>query len=188
MEIAAFHACSTLNGPGFIEENGPFISGDDEGQWLTQGYYFWIDDIDLAHSWGNNRTLKGKYSILSATLDIADDVFLDLIAKPLHINFFRELLSLYLERVNGLKGNNYKPTVAECIEHFRFDAKSDENVFPFIAIRASERSLHEGYKFVPLNSYPNKINLDSRHQAVLFEGNEDCIVKKEIVYPDSWVA
>lgn len=187
MEIEAFHACSTVNGPTFIEKNGPFISGDDAGQWLTQGYYFWIEDISLAHAWGNNSKLKGKYSILSATLNMEDETFLDLIARPLHISFFRELLNSYLERVQRLNSKNYRPTVAECIAHMRIEAETDEQVFPFVAIRASERSLHKGYKFVPLDSYPHRINLDSRHQLVLFEGYENQIADKKIVYPDCWV-
>ncbi|MGB1030872.1 MAG: hypothetical protein ACPGVW_14105, partial [Pseudoalteromonas marina] len=69
MDKPIFHACKLEGGSEVIIKTAPFLSENNKRQWLTQGYYFWIEDIDLAHWWGSN-SVKGDYAILTAKLNL----------------------------------------------------------------------------------------------------------------------
>ncbi|MDD2582996.1 MAG: hypothetical protein PHR66_13485, partial [Desulfuromonadaceae bacterium] len=59
MKTIGHHTCSKKNGKAFILENAPFLSEYNETgkvlKFLGTGYYFWDDNIEMAHNWGRSH-------------------------------------------------------------------------------------------------------------------------------------
>jgi len=189
MDKPIFHACKLEGGSEVIIKTAPFLSENNKRQWLTQGYYFWIEDIDLAHWWGSN-SVKGDYAILTAklNLDSTDLSYLDLISSPLHIKYLKKLISKYLNKMSKSCGNRYEPTISEVIDHYREKAKDIPEVFPFIGISCCDDSKTMQRKFINCGNSKDVIALNERHQICIFSGYEQLIQEKEILHPTQWCA
>lgn len=181
-----FHTCEVQGGPEAVNLKAPFLSENNARQWLTQGYYFWIEDDNLAHDWGKH-SIGGDYAILRVRVDLEPKENLDLIGSPKHINHFKKLISRYLEKMRNATGGQYNPTVHEVIAHYRLMARDNNTVFPFKAISCSDDSKNMKRNFIK-SGKGEALPLNNRQQICIFEGNEDVIVFKEIIHPKSWCA
>lgn len=181
-----YHTCEANGGPGIVAEHAPFLSQNNARQWLTQGYYFWIEDIHFAHVWGR-QSINGDYAIVRSKVKFGDEDHLDLIGSPLHIRYFKSLISKYLEKMKAEFDERYEPTVHEVIAQYRKWAEKKPDLFPFKAISCCDDSKHLKRKFIKPNS-EEMLALNERQQLCLFQGNRDLIHEKELVHPEDWCA
>lgn len=180
--LELFHTCRQDGGVEHVKVNAPFLSEDNSRQWLTQGYYFWVQDISLARHWGES-SVSGEYAIVKVRAQFGEKEILDLVSSPEHINTFKKLISRFMEEMKKKHGRKYNPTVSECIRYYRNLKK-----FPFKGILATEEPRPEAVRRRFIAQAENVIALNPRQQLCLFAGFEDIIVEKCIVIPAEWAA
>ncbi len=169
MKIIGHHTCSKNGNIENIEREGPFLSTHIENdpnqhKFLGTGYYFWDNNIGMAHSHGQ-KNHKRKYYIFEAQLDIENSAFLDLAGNRVDMLFFQEIMEK-LKQVEGTQ--NW--TIAHFVEFLK-----RKNKFPFRAIRAIDNSIDpkEAIRFVP--NRVNYINLNPIFIVCLLDRNKDQI-------------
>lgn len=189
-EYSVYHACSTEGGPDELANKAPFHSNKAETQWLTQGYYFWRSQ-KLAEQWGKTRYERKEtsFAILKAKLKLSEEEIFDLVSNSEDIEYFQKLLSRFMNFQREKLGRKYNPTVSACLEYFREKTKLQPDILPYLGVMAAEEA-EETYKVKRqfVEQMPNCIAINNRIQICLFEGNEDRIIEKQIVYPETWVA
>lgn len=178
--LELFHACRQDGGPEHVKANSPFLSEDNRRQWLTQGYYFWVEDIALAEEWGKS-SVTGEYAIVRVKAQFSEHEILDLVSSPAHIKVFKTLIARFMEEMKTKHRGKYHPTVSECIRYFRFLQR-----FPFKGIIAAEEPDRKMVRRKFIARAENVIALNSRQQLCLFAGSENIIVEKCIVRPADW--
>jgi hypothetical protein len=184
VNYTAHHACKADGGFKHISENAPFLSLV-EGQWLTQGYYFWVDGQSHAIHWGKSR-IRQEYAVIEARLCFEGDELLNLVSSGRHSYFFDECLKKFKDYKNSI-GDQSDVTVSDCIAYYREKAKLNVDMFPFKAIMAAERNDKESsIKFVSTEA--NALAFNPRVQLCLFEGAEEVIAEKRVIHPKAWVA
>jgi len=167
--IIGHHACSKDGGIFEIEKNGPFLSEHIENnpslqKFLGTGYYFWDNNIGMAHSHGQ-KNYKRSYYIFEAKISLDPDSFLDLAGNRLDMLRFQEImdrLKLIPETENwGL---------AHYIEFLK-----RKKIFPYRAVRAIDTSIDpkEVVKFVP--DRRNFINLNPVFIVCLLDKQTDMV-------------
>jgi hypothetical protein len=167
MKIIGHHTCSKTGNIQEIEAVGPFISTHIEAdsqshKFLGTGYYFWDNNIGMAHSHGQ-KNYRRKYYIFEAELNVEDDTFLDLAGNRIDMIHFQEIMSI-LSEVEETK--NW--TLAHFIEFLKRKGQ-----FSYRAIRAMDTSIdpQEILKFVPDRS--NFINLNPIFIVCLLDKQSD---------------
>lgn len=75
---------------------------EDKFQFIGEGYYFWDDNIERAHRWGNGH-YKGDYLILELPLVLQGENFLDLVGSRKDLKLFLEVYSEMRKLMPGLK-------------------------------------------------------------------------------------
>ena len=165
-----------------VQRKAPFLSDPIRTHWLTNGYYFWRGQ-SCAMKWGfDSYSANGNFATLKAKLQLEEDELLDLVSNTEHIEYFEKMLSKFMNHMRQSMGSTVTPTVSGCIQYFRNKSKKHPEVFPFLAIMAAEESRYKKYKFV--ENKTNEIALNKRVQLCLFEGNENRIKDKQLIYPD----
>lgn len=146
MKIIGHHTCSSTGEIHKIEAQGPFFSIHDENEpgkhkFLGSGYYFWDNNIGMAHSHGQ-KSYKRKYYIYKAILNLPDDDFLDLAGNRIDMMNFIEIINKMLENCSLVEGW----TIGHFIEFLKV-----KGLFNYKAIRAVDAGAHllNRYKFVP---------------------------------------
>jgi hypothetical protein len=169
MKIIGQHTCSKTNNIQEIEQTGPFLSthvDTDERQhkFLGTGYYFWDNNIGMAHAHGQ-RNYKRKYYIFESELHLETEFFLDLAGNRMDMLFFQELMA---QLKNVVDTQNW--TLAHFIEFLK-----RHHQFPYRAIRAIDSSINpkEMLQFVP--NRPNSINLNPVFIVCLLDNRKDMI-------------
>ena len=180
--LELFHTCRQDGGKDYVLASGPFLSENNARQWLTQGYYFWVADIEHAHHWGN-VSINGGYAIMKVKVSFSEEQILDLIASPPQIKAFKLMLSKFKNAISHRFNGRYEPTVSECIKYFR-----NEGRFPFKGVLAAEEQKVTTRRTRFIASANNAIALNPRHQFCLFEGGEELVTDKCIVEPAHWAA
>lgn len=178
--IKGFHACSSTGGKECVFLKAPFLSDASKEQWLTQGYYFWTDDDDLAHWWGYLR-YKRNYLVVESKITIEEQCFLDLVGNQKQCKLFVEWAREYIKSANkkgidfaleiGFSTEN-EIFVSLMIQVFRKIAKN--SFFPFKAVKAADKS-EETERFT--NDAPERLVFIKRQQLCLF----DDVNKKELI-------
>ena len=146
----------TLEDRGFadtVERDGPFLCRE-KGAWLGRGYYFWDEDIKLAHWWGM-QTTNGAYIICEAKAK-KDRTLWDLL-DPIHVKEFRLLVHEIIELKVATED---EVIVSSVINFFREKGK-----FPYTAIRAIAHNSfgNEFYRWVGNNA----VKFHSKRNAYL---------------------
>lgn len=85
----------------FLEQPGSV--GDEIYQWLTDGYYFWLNSDRYAEWWGTSN-LRSDYLITQYEIALDREDVLDLIENPDDEDYFFWLVESYLEKYNESKG------------------------------------------------------------------------------------
>lgn len=153
MVIIGHHTCARRGSPEEIEKNGPFPSKhEDENpknhKFLGSGYYFWDNNLGIAHWWGKTHYNEGYY-IFQGKIRIKTDIFLDLVGNRIDMIWLEEMMSRLSESSEEPK----KWELGKFIELLkRLDSKDGpyKGLFPYRAIRAIDYKFDrdEGYKFV----------------------------------------
>ncbi len=181
----------TLNdeNPDNVENNGPFPCKK-ENAWLHNGYYFWDQDIDVAHWWGE-KGYNGSYIICESYFQYDIKFCWDLHNE----HTAREEFRLIAKEVKTRGVNNKKEVkVRDIIEYLQ-----KKNMFKYHAIRLA------GMNSIGFNDplYERHI-LDKKarykKQAIIWEYDnrpaiQVCFYQKnalnrkvfKIVYPDEYV-
>ena len=180
--LELFHTCRQDGGRDHILASGPFLSENSPRQWLTQGYYFWVADIEHARHWGEN-SIDGDYAIMKVRVSFSEEQVLDLVGSPSQIKAFRAMLAKFMQVMVRQHGGRYEPTVSECIKYFRRVGR-----FPFKGVMAAEEQKASVRRSRFIASADNAIALNPRHQFCLFEGAEELVTDKCIVEPAHWAA
>ncbi|WP_274804070.1 hypothetical protein [Pseudoalteromonas rhizosphaerae] len=184
-----YQTCEQEGGYQQVYDNSPFISEDNPRQWLSQGYYFWIEDKELAVIWGE-KAKNNIYSIVEFELDLSESgQILDLIGSPNAINYFKQLIHDYLDKVhkNKQKGNPLRDiSVSDIIRHYRAEAAKGEIIFPWAGIKCCDIDTRLKLKF--RRNKQELLALNNRHQLCLFDINEKVISRKRLIHPVEWVA
>ncbi|MFK7908918.1 MAG: hypothetical protein AB8B69_27565 [Chitinophagales bacterium] len=169
MQIIGHHTCSKQGTIEEIKKNGAFLSTHIEGdtsqhKFLGTGYYFWDNNIGMAHSHGQ-KNYKRKYHIFEATLEINDHSFLDLAGNRIDMIRFQEIMSRLRE---------IEETKNWGIAHF-IEFLKRKNLFPYRAIRAIDTSIDpkEIIKFIA--NRRNFINLNPIFIVCLIDKKSDMV-------------
>ena len=141
---------------------GPTLADNDD-EWLGKGYYFWDNNIDDAHWWGNIH-YSGSYIITKSAYDYHSTEYLDLVSLREHKEYIQKAC-FYLEKRAKKLGREEKITIGKVIEILK---KSDRN-FKFKAIRACP---------VPIKS--KRISFDTDGQCLMFPNAkyQICVIDK----------
>ena len=91
-------------------------------QWLSNGYYFWLNADRFAHWWG--KLWFKQYAITKYTIKIDRTQLLDLITNPDHIKLFWDLMieyqNVYDQAVEaGEAEDMIEPSVCAVLTYFR---------------------------------------------------------------------
>ena len=166
-------------------------------QWLSNGYYFWLNADRFAHWWG--KLWFKQYAITKYTIKIDRTQLLDLITNPDHIKLFWDLMieyqNVYDQAVEaGEAEDMIEPSVCAVLTYFR-DLLGDS--FQYKAIMAMDE--WKDFKFLdPDSDFEFKMAPDSneheifggtkRAQICVFEqfGN-DILFKKTAHFPEKYV-
>ncbi|MEJ1369410.1 MAG: hypothetical protein RPU35_14620 [Candidatus Sedimenticola sp. (ex Thyasira tokunagai)] len=185
ISITGFHTCKPGGGASYLLEEGPFLSKDNDRQWLTQGYYFWTDSDYFAHKWGEDG-YGGDYAIMRCQVRLDSNLLLDLVGSVVSQQSFLRLVQKFqshLRKVNRDEAAN--ATVSDCIAYYRKMEERVNGVFPYSAIKAQDsRDFGNEIKFI--NGSQDKLSLAvSRQQLCLFKRAVESIGDKAIVYPET---
>lgn len=187
MRILAHHTCDSkgdISDIAEIEAHGPFLSTHTEPhkpKMLGTGYYFFDNNIDVAHAHGKNR-YKRNYHIFEAELQLDENIFLDLVGNRQDMKYIQAMMQELAQYTKD------KWTLGSLIEFLKQKNKEAIDIgipirpFPFKAIRAldysvrddDERSkkIKEDYK-IYFNSQENKyINLQPVFIVCLLENDK----------------
>lgn len=158
-----------------VEDCGPFKCTHARA-WLGSGYYFWDDEIEVAHKWAKEAGYNSNYIICKSSYDYDTQNYLDLVGHPKHLKLFREFYTALKKRLP-----NKKIKVPSLIEFVKDELGKD---FFYKAIRA--RSEWQEYDYIVEfpGRKPSVLNLHPQIQI--------CVIDKSflispflIVYPES---
>jgi hypothetical protein len=163
MKIIGHHTCSKQGIISEIERSGPFLSTHDEDnkkkhKFLGTGYYFWDNNIGMAHAHGQ-RNYKRKYYIFQAELEIEPELFLDLVGNRIDMLWFQETM----ERFEHLK-ETQNWTMGSFIEFLK-----RKGFFPYKAIRAVDNSIDPKEMINFVDNRVNSTNLNPVFIVCLLE-------------------
>lgn len=113
---------------------------DKKYQWLTSGYYFWMNSQANAEWWGKSR-LKDNYRICRYDICIPRDRVFDLVENPEDEIEFIDLLLTYLELYEESQQANLGdqlpiPTVCTVLNYFK---QKHPDIFYYWAITISDK-------------------------------------------------
>lgn len=180
-------------------------------QWLTTGYYFWMNSMIPAEKWMKLKEEREKrldkditlgessrYLIVKYEISIERDRVFDLIENPDDEKYLFELLDayclLYNESVKLGFGNElHKPSISVVLHYFR---ERQPDIFPYEAITIADKYCSSEYwkyyndeerksylKILPLRAKGEEYKGVGRPQICVFEGLEDTLKNPELMYP-----
>ncbi len=141
------HTCSAFRNEAVAKERAPFKSCCSEGKspFLGEGFYFWDDNIEIAHWWGKTH-YNNKYTILQYDFTLEGDSFLDLVGSRQDIYILLGLRKKLIERGDVEEKDL---SVSKCIELLKKIERNTPGVFPYTIIRAMDiRCKTNGWSFV----------------------------------------
>ncbi|MDQ3395305.1 MAG: hypothetical protein M3512_14505 [Bacteroidota bacterium] len=177
METLGHQTLEDRDNADYIENNGPFKCTMKEA-FLGEGYYFWENNIDLAHIWGRVR-YNGNYVICDAKLNVDELIFLDLLGNRNHQIYFQTIIQKL-----GLKGR----PIGKIIEFLKeLEKRPDKKgIFPFKIIRAvdSSKNVKDRLKFS--DKRESYLNINPVIIICLVEKNNLVLQAFKIIYPEAY--
>ncbi len=175
------HTCSSANGREYIKTHAPFLAENQPNgkmQFLGTGYYFWDDNIEMAHHWGDSH-FKGNYCVLSFDLNMPKEVFLDLVGNRQHMQVFLTMALKIQNQHKSTVGMN----VGEIIELLKRFAKDRPDIFPYKIIRAVDLSpKFEQSKWYFVSSKKNYTLLNPRIIICFLEKNSLFLHLNDVIH------
>lgn len=100
---------------------------------LGEGFYYWEENIDAAHSWGK-RHYENEYNVVEYIDSvISRDETLDFLNRR-DLKYFKELIEIYKNK----RPESKKWFIANWIEFLKKLQKINQEKFPYIYFRADE--------------------------------------------------
>jgi hypothetical protein len=169
MKTTGHHVCNNQGLIEEIEKQGPFLSvhlEDEEKQhkFLGTGYYFWDNNIGMAHAYGQ-KIYRRRYYIFESDLVFEDELFLDLVGNRNDMLWFQTLMKRF-ERFKHTE----KWTIGNFIEFLK-----SKNLLPFNAIRAIDNSVNSKEILQFVATRPNYTNLNPVFIICLLDKNSSVI-------------
>lgn len=152
MKLTVHHTCSRDGDLEHIKKEAPYYSTHDEQdnqfKFLGAGYYFWDDNISVAHWWGSKRYQR-KYLIFESEIEAKGNWFLDLVGNRRSMKWMLEMIQLLEESY----GKTF--TLSEAIELLKLKGE-----FNFRVIRAADIYFEakDIQHFVPANDHFTNLN------------------------------
>lgn len=181
MKTLGHHTCSATNGKEYIKKHAPFLAENQRGskvQFLGSGYYFWDDNIGMAHRWGELH-FKGNYCVLEFELNMPENLFLDLVGNRQHMRTFIKMA----ESIQTMYKSSAKMNIGEIIELLKKISTDKPEIFPYKIIRAIDlmpKDEQSKWYFAP--SKQNYTLLNPRIIICLLEKNSLLLQLREIVH------
>lgn len=179
IQVIGYHTCKTDGGWSYVLSESPFLSGDGDNQWLTQGFYFWTDSDYFAHKWGKG-SYNNNYSIIECKLIMDAEELFDIVGSTKAQLYFERLLTKFRNKLKSIDSNK-EPTVQAVIDYWRLLAKKNKKVFPFLAIK-----VQDGFRGSQINFTKGNEHMQvgiQRQQLCLFENGLHLLREKKIIHP-----
>jgi len=154
----AQHVCLKKGGADAVEQSAPFKAvnkppevenGDIKyRQFLGEGYYFWDDNEQMAHIWGNHRC-EGTYFITETEIYIGIDWCFDLVGCRPHLKLLKHAIEKYES------DRKRKVCIGECIELLKQIKSEKDESFQFKIIRAVDDYVTDNYNPSTVNFVEN---------------------------------
>ncbi|MEO5979522.1 MAG: hypothetical protein ABIS36_16255 [Chryseolinea sp.] len=170
-----------------IDDNAPFISAGSKA-YLGIGYYFWDDDEEWAHWWGEHHC-KNEYIICRANLTCAPDRYLDLHGNQAAMRLMKAWYTIYK---NDFVRNfdTARPPLGVVVEFLKKLAFTRKNptIFPFDAVRAEDSYLTgKRRSTLPFAvDRPGQLTLNPALIVCLYRKRDLCR-NLEIIFPEEYV-
>lgn len=175
MRLTVHHTCSEKGNPEEIAEQGPFYSdhqeAEDRFKFLGAGYYFWDDNVSIAHWWGKSRYQR-QYFIFEGNIDAKGEWLLDLVGNRGDLHWMRYMLQQLEE------AHEKRFTLSEANELLKRN-----NAFPFRVIRAADAYFKPRMtrQFVPTDEH--FINLNPVYIVCTTDINKDLLISFNQKHP-----
>jgi hypothetical protein len=174
-EFVGHHTCSNKNGKAFVEKNAPFRAvHDQEGgshQFLGSGYYFWDDNEDVAHHWGNMH-YRGAYFVLAARISTPNILLLDLVGNRQDMKYLRDVVEMFRDEIFP----NKEPAIGSVLEFLQKinGQEGYAGIFPFKVIRAVDSSSNNPKFQSPMKFVGTKSNFTMLNPRIII-----CLIEKK---------
>ncbi|MGP3038393.1 hypothetical protein [Serratia nevei] len=179
-----YHNCRDDGGYEYLRQHVPFLSGNGENQWLTQGYYFWTDSPYWAEKWNS----KHQTAISEFTISFHnDEELLDLVGNSRHIHEFGRMRQ---KVADSLKMKDLsKVTVNQIIGYFRKIERSRSGFFPYLAVKAQDSTKDDAFsvmRFVKAWYRKETLACHTRQQLCVFSHARDRITLNGFLSPETY--
>lgn len=181
-----YHNCRDEGGYDFLAESVPFLSGNGDNQWLTQGYYFWTDSPYWAERWNPSfQTAISKFSITFHN----DNELLDLVGNTEQIFEFQKMRQKVARSMN-IKDVS-KVTVSQVIDYFRKIERrpGGAGFFPYLAVKAQDNAKVPHFSVMRFISHWRRqetLACLTRQQMCVFRHARDRVTFSGFVSPSAY--
>lgn len=192
--ISCFHTCNNCGSKEDILSKAPFLSSPSKAEWLGTGYYFWTDSDYYAHKWGKIPPRCGKYIIISASVTVNYEDFLDLVGNVEDQLHFHKLVTNYKKHLRYLiqtaRNKDEKVvlqtvlknlSVSSVIQHYR---KSQAFDYKVVKAQDMPEKTTENLVYVKTGK-GESLFYPTRQQLVVYQEAESCIAEKKLHYSKS---
>ncbi|GGK59046.1 hypothetical protein GCM10011405_03850 [Rufibacter glacialis] len=178
LETIGHHTVEDRGNPDHVENHAPFKC-ESKTAYLTDGYYFWDNNLDLAHLWGEIR-IKKPYMICEAKLTLDESILLDLVGNRGDVLYLEALITKY-----GL----HQLDLAGVIRYLVDINKKEKGAFEYQAIRAVDMNLSEHYKTLKfVHSKRGWTNLNAAIFICLLTKSTVLLRDLRIIYPEEYTS
>jgi hypothetical protein len=186
MEAIGYHTVEDRENPDHVEEYGPFLCGGSLA-FLGVGHYFWEENIDLAHWWGQTHC-DNEYMICSGDIKCEDSLYLDILGNVKHQKYLREIQKMLGEDLIRQFGTVDVPLGA-LIEFLKKieSYQHKKGIFPYKVIRAIDSSARSSNLIKFAQGKPNYSDLSPRIIICLIEKKKLFLTGFKIVFPLKYV-
>ncbi len=182
MQALVFHTVEDRGDADHVERFAPFISTN---SFLGTGYYFWEENLDLAHWWGVAHCDE-EYIICEGSIKCDDSVYLDLVGNVKHQRLMRELETLLSAEVMRAF-NTKRIALGMLIEFCKRLGATKRLEFPFKVIRAVDHHARVEHGMVFTLAKGSFIDLDPRIIICLTEKKPVFLSGVKIIFPQKYV-
>ena len=195
-ETIGYHACRDNEDIDKTERDAPFKSkwkrGDDPKKvlhqpFLSEGYYFWEQDIESAHWWGN-ICYADKYVVFKYDISLDRERLLDLAGSPIDK---KRLVTMAAQAIQqGIVGYS-DPKEIPAGEVLTFVRNLMKDRFPYQAVRSVDNERSQGGGRVNLRPFAAWTNRsvpdDPQFILCLFNFSAQTLHNQTVMHPEIYV-
>lgn len=178
MKAIGHHTVEDLGNAEYVEKHAPFLS-EGNAAFLGPGYYFWENDLDLAHWWGKLR-YGDDYMICEAIIECDNETYLDLAGNKDDMRMVLQLRERFEPEIKR-KFSIDEVSLNRLIEHCQHVHQHTlAKVFPFKVIRSVDNSptVNEKKRRSLIKFTQQKSNFTDLDPRIII-----CVLEKQYVLP-----